>query len=545
MIRLALLTGSLLVSFLPVFGQNPQLRDPALLMLEQVMASNEEFSTERMALEVDGEEMVLLRIGFGQSSAINLRALGMDGQILYSGYILQDDIDPIRFMMSDEAVDEIWEFRVDPDGDLAFAASMPGTTYDEVEQGFYLAAFLLLLSVEPHLGSSSEPAVMGDELSEDDIESQVSKCVESIHANMDPVMRQAFDSEAGCRCVLGNIMADGRDLQTYAEADVMREIDRCWPSFYGDGTGMLSACEGLMVATLPPELQGMESAYDIPGFCSCWLEDKGLDFQWFMDMAAGNTFEMGVDLLLCLDVLVADDAMLEDAGVDNLLSLFPSTDMDGEEREDFIAGCAQTMMEDPMGMTPEGVTPARAREYCACFVDRLGGFAGADFNDLMDANSPLIVEVVEPCLVHLGMEQQSWNPAPRIERCYGQVSVPVLRGAGGFKVKVRIGDSEKYVIIDSGASEFFINELWLEELEAAGVVGPGDHRGYETVILADGGTSLVEKVEVPRLNIGECSLVNFTVGVLPEGGMLCGLGLLDAFGSWRIDGKSNMLIIGE
>ncbi|MDA8695380.1 hypothetical protein N9L83_00360 [Flavobacteriales bacterium] len=61
--------------------------------------------------------------------------------------------------------------------------------------------------------------------------------------------------------------------------------------------------------------------------------------------------------------------------------------------------------------------------------------------------------------------------------------------------------------------------------------------------MADGSPARVERYTVPYLTIGDCTFRDFEVGVMDEGGMLCGRGLLGLFDSWSVNTGDAELIL--
>jgi len=45
------------------------------------------------------------------------------------------------------------------------------------------------------------------------------------------------------------------------------------------------------------------------------------------------------------------------------------------------------------------------------------------------------------------------------------------------------------------------------------------------------------------LSIGGCDFYDFKVAVIPEGGMLCGMGVLSVFSSWQLDESNRQLVL--
>ena len=99
------------------------------------------------------------------------------------------------------------------------------------------------------------------------------------------------------------------------------------------------------------------------------------------------------------------------------------------------------------------------------------------------------------------------------------------------------------MLIESGAHEILINEYWAQSLLEKNAFVGGAPIGYEPFILADGSEVSVEKYIVKSFEVGNCTYRNFVVGVVPEGGMLFGMGFLGLFDSWEVDSKNEVLIL--
>ena len=138
------------------------------------------------------------------------------------------------------------------------------------------------------------------------------------------------------------------------------------------------------------------------------------------------------------------------------------------------------------------------------------------------------------------MGRAFWNNS--ISMCQDVGSVPFINGsAGDVKVKVSFGGVLKYMTVDSGCSEVLIDGDLAKELKRQGIIAPGSYEGIERFILADGSEVWIEKFKVSTIQIGDCEMKDFVVGVIDEGGMLLGMGFWGLFDSWSID-QSNKLI---
>ena len=102
-------------------------------------------------------------------------------------------------------------------------------------------------------------------------------------------------------------------------------------------------------------------------------------------------------------------------------------------------------------------------------------------------------------------------------------------------MKVSFGGVLKYMTVDSGCSEVLIDGDLARELKRQGIIAPGSYEGIERFILADGSEVWIEKFKVSTIQIGDCEMKDFVVGVIEEGGMLLGMGFWGLFDSWSID----------
>ncbi|MDA0912214.1 MAG: retropepsin-like aspartic protease [Bacteroidetes bacterium] len=220
-------------------------------------------------------------------------------------------------------------------------------------------------------------------------------------------------------------------------------------------------------------------------------------------------------------------------------------ELDEKSRRSFVHGCMTELMDTPFA-DDANVTFAQMEVACNCMFDEMRAQKDMTMVDLEDEHSVVMNEMFSACLSDLFLfdsNQGVLNAGRHPAGCRGVNYVPLLRGmAGTWKVKLGLGDSQKYFLIDSGASELVINEDWASQLRMKGVLSP-----YPTDVialtLADGRSIAGEIYEASSLNIGECHIDDFEVVVVPEGGMLCGMGVLSLFSSWQIDEPNEQLIL--
>lgn len=234
----------------------------------------------------------------------------------------------------------------------------------------------------------------------------------------------------------------------------------------------------------------------------------------------------------------------EENGVsfEDVFGSMSSVEAQASAKKGFVKGCVNMMAEEDM----YEIGYAEMEEFCECMYDEilLKG-DGVSLQDYFDPNSTISVETSANCMHLLGDfdEFTFWNDRSGLSGCYSRQYIPVVEMSGGYHVKVTIGGETKYMLIDSGAHEILINEYWAQSLLEKNAFVGGTPIGYEPFILADGSEVSVVKYIVRSFAVGDCTYRNFVVGVVPEGGMLFGMGFLGLFDSWEIDSRNEVLIL--
>jgi hypothetical protein len=149
---------------------------------------------------------------------------------------------------------------------------------------------------------------------------------------------------------------------------------------------------------------------------------------------------------------------------------------------------------------------------------------------MMDENDPLHVElfseVFNECAGNLARARVTGPATAR---------VPLSRFGDMFKIKITIGKSSKYYLLDSGATYCMVSMSYLEELYENGLVDEDSVLEPVRSELADGSVVTVNRVLLHNLVVGPYTLDNVVVGVVENDiGFLCGKNVLNAFRSWKI-----------
>jgi hypothetical protein len=218
-------------------------------------------------------------------------------------------------------------------------------------------------------------------------------------------------------------------------------------------------------------------------------------------------------------------------------------EMEDQVRNTFVRSCVEAMAADPSWGTSD-IGYGQADAFCRCAFDEVVDREDLSLEDFNDMNSDVLVELRAGCIEELGFGSPAgWNSDLRAQGCVGEQRIPTLWNGAGYQIRLTLGQTSKYILLDSGASEVIIDQRWYDELRSEGSIRPGDYEGVEYVEIADGSTASMDRYRVSSLTIGECVFRDFSIGVMKEGGMMCGMGLLGLFDSWTMDTRNSELIL--
>lgn len=183
---------------------------------------------------------------------------------------------------------------------------------------------------------------------------------------------------------------------------------------------------------------------------------------------------------------------------------------------------------------------------CNCLFDQMAAhdLTLADLPKAQDPNSPLFNEVMVPCMdqamiANTGPVEVTGPPGP--------VQVPVIAMANLHKVKVRIGGTENYFIIDSGANDCFISTALADQLRTKGAFSEEDRLPDQLYAMADGTQVTCERYKVKGVALGPYTVNGATFAVLDMANVqfLLGKSILGRFKEWRIDAATNTLVLAK
>lgn len=112
---------------------------------------------------------------------------------------------------------------------------------------------------------------------------------------------------------------------------------------------------------------------------------------------------------------------------------------------------------------------------------------------------------------------------------------------GVYYIDVSIGNITRKFILDSGASDVLISKGIEKSLIDNGFLKKEDYLPDGLYRIADGSIIKCRRLLIPKLTIGEFTLLNVQATVNNSNTMLLGKSVLDKFTSWNIDNLSKTL----
>lgn len=185
---------------------------------------------------------------------------------------------------------------------------------------------------------------------------------------------------------------------------------------------------------------------------------------------------------------------------------------------------------------------------CECAIEKMSNsnFTKKDI-DLMDENGEFFNEIMIQCVNDIidGYSTDTLNRynANDISGETPLSKIPLLNSIDkSYKVKITIGGIAKYFILDTGASDLIIDRNFEMELILKGFLNSGNYIGKTKYSLANNEMVEADLIKINDIKFGDYTVNNVTLSVVKNGSLLCGVGFLNKFKSWKID-KANKLLI--
>lgn len=124
------------------------------------------------------------------------------------------------------------------------------------------------------------------------------------------------------------------------------------------------------------------------------------------------------------------------------------------------------------------------------------------------------------------------------------LSFPLFKSGSAYLMNIKFGKLTKTYILDSGASDMTLDDETFQYLKGDGQVKTINNLTSKEYVLADGSQVKFKRVQIPTLSLNDL-IVNNINAVLIENGkpLLLGKSFLDSFKSWKVDNKTNTLIL--
>jgi len=241
----------------------------------------------------------------------------------------------------------------------------------------------------------------------------------------------------------------------------------------------------------------------------------------------------------------------------DLSYLYPS-DLENVERilscigDDFKVGEShyELCLEREMSAKSDVTSIATVEDYCRCECDKLKDLVNNYqdwknyYNEIGDRNKPSYNEIILPCRnsVVKSVSPNQYNSVD-VEGFSEQSIVKLTSDGTTFKIKLKFNGIVRYFLFDTGASELLINSEFEKELIENGSILPSDYVASKKFEIANGKIIEARGVKLNNIVIGGYRVNNVVAYISEQGGMLCGMGLMNKFKSWDLDKQNKMLTI--
>lgn len=225
---------------------------------------------------------------------------------------------------------------------------------------------------------------------------------------------------------------------------------------------------------------------------------------------------------------------------------FSTTDIDYSEETLKVMkqGCLSEMRTNPD--VKDILTDKMMIELCDCMMERLAhrDIKMSELRKFDNTDTEAYNEIGMACFEELITEYKLSEPkaSPMIIGESDKTVMPLVYISGqGYKVKIQIGSLKRYLLIDTGASDFVITDELASELMSEGVISEYDLLSEDQRILADGKTIDVKRVRIGEILIGDFKVLNIEASIVDGGTPLCGMELLNVFSNWELVPRSKEL----
>lgn len=222
-------------------------------------------------------------------------------------------------------------------------------------------------------------------------------------------------------------------------------------------------------------------------------------------------------------------------------------------REEYMTSCIGAMKKEIAEGNLE-ISEEAGVSYCNCTFEKIieKNLSFSDLSQLEDQNSIVFNEVIVPCATLFlvgdnslasGDDNETELPIKSTITGPKEENIPIMMVGKVGRVKLKIGDKERYFLIDSGASSVMIDSKLERQLLLDEFIYSEDYLSDRTYTLADGTSVTCHRFILPELQLGNYVVNDVEVAVVENAktDLLLGQSFLNQFSRWSINNKTNEL----
>jgi predicted aspartyl protease len=163
--------------------------------------------------------------------------------------------------------------------------------------------------------------------------------------------------------------------------------------------------------------------------------------------------------------------------------------------------------------------------------------------EIMDENSEMHNEYASELMSRLDKHcGEGSSSGTSVGSGPASAEVSLIRYGEMYKVKLTVGSSSKYYLMDSGASHCIISRSYARELEDLNIIKADSYIESGYYQLADGSEVLCRRVVLNNVKLGGFVLDGVVFAITEkEVGFILGKEIMNAFASWNINNSKSVL----
>lgn len=218
-------------------------------------------------------------------------------------------------------------------------------------------------------------------------------------------------------------------------------------------------------------------------------------------------------------------------------------------KEDVVSDCMEGLKEKES--LQDVFTEEMMTEFCECRHEKIlaAELEGRKVGNINDKDGVAYHEIVLPCFFSVNKQTagSTLKPPNKPEDIIlggDSCKVSLFNYMGtSYKVKMSIGGITKYYLFDTGATDIMISQEMEQELLASGALKKENYL-YKTEIIAAGDLRVPSQIAiVDNVVIGDYTVNNVIVSIVPGGPPVCGLGFLAKFGNWEFNKQKSEIVL--